>query len=130
MTKLDRHPLPALTTFNERLAGCSVFSKIDLRQAFQQGHLDEASHDKTAIITTHGLFKFLRMPYLLKNAAQYFQRNVHQLLSNMPFAHFLYMGDLNVGSKCKEDDFRASSRDSKIRGFFSTRISVHLASRH
>ena len=106
MTKLDRYPLPALTTFNERLAGCSVFSKIDLRQAFQQVHVDEASQDKTAIITTLGLFKFLRMPYGLKNAAQCFQRNVHQLLSDMPFAHFLYMDDLIVGSKCKEDHFR------------------------
>ena len=103
---LDRYPLPALTTFNERLAGCSVFSKIDLRQAFQQVHVDEASQDKMAIITTLGLFKFLRMPYGLKNAAQCFQRNVHQLLSDMPFAHFLYMDDLIVGSKCKEDHVR------------------------
>ena len=101
--KLDRYPLPALTTFNERLAGCSVFSKIELRQAFQQVHVDEASQDKTAIITTLSLFKFLRMPYGLKNAAQGFQRNVHQLLSAMPLAHFLYMYDLIVGSKCKED---------------------------
>ena len=106
MTKLDRYPLPALTTFNERLAGCSVFSKIDLRQAFQQVHVNEASQDKTAIITTLGLFKFLRMPYGLKNAAQCFQGNVHQLLTDMPFAHFLYMDDLIVGSKCKEDHFR------------------------
>ena len=106
MTKLDKYPLPALTTFNERLAGYSVFSKIDLRQAFQHVHVDEASQDKTAIITTLGLFKFLRMPYGLKNAAQCFQRNVQQLLSDMPFAHFLYMDDLIVGSKCKEDHVR------------------------
>ena len=106
MTKLDRYPLPALTTFHERLAGCSVFSKIDLRQAFQQVRVDEASQDKRAIITTLGHFKFLRMPYGLKNAAQCFQRNVHQLLSDMPFAHFLYMDDLIVGSKCKEDHDR------------------------
>ena len=100
MTKLDRYPLPALTTFNERLAGCSVFSKIDLRQAFQQVHMDEASQDKTAIITTLGLFKFLLMPYGLKNATQCFQRN------DTPFAHLLYMDDVILGSKCKEDHFR------------------------
>ena len=106
MTKLDRYPLPALTTFNERLAWCSVFSKIYLWQAFQQVHVDEGSQDKTAIITTLSLFKFLRMPYGLKNAAQCFQCNVHQLLSDMRFAHFLYMDDFIVGSKCKEDHFR------------------------
>ena len=103
MTKLDRYPLPALTTFNECLAGCSVFSKLDLRQAFQQVHVDEASQYKTAIITTRGLFKFLRMPYGLKNTAQCFPRNMHQLLSDMPFAHFLYMDYLIVDSKCNED---------------------------
>ena len=106
MIKHDRYPLPALTTFNERLAWCSVFSKIDLWQAFQQVHVYEASHDKTAIITILGLLKFRRMPCGLKNAAQCFQRNVHQLLSDMSFAHFLYMDDLIVGSKCKEDHFR------------------------
>ena len=40
MTKLDRYPLPALTTFNEQLAGCTVFSKVDLKQAFQQVCVD------------------------------------------------------------------------------------------
>ena len=62
MTKLDRYPLPALTTFNEKIAGCTVFSKFDLKQAFQQVRVDESSQEKTAIITTLGLCKFLRMP--------------------------------------------------------------------
>ena len=106
MTKLDRYPLPALTTFNEQLAGCTVFSKVDLKQAFQQVCVDESSQEKTAIITTLGLYKFLRMPYGLKNAAQCFQRNVHQLLSDLPFAHFVYMDDVIVGSGNKEDHIR------------------------
>lgn len=106
MTKLDRYPLPALSTFNERLAGCTVFSKVDLKQAFQQVCVDESSQEKTAIITTLGLFKFLRMPYGLKNAAQCFQRNVHQLLSDLPFAHFVYMDDLIVGSSNREEHVR------------------------
>ena len=106
MTKLDRYPLPALTTFNEQLAGCTVFSKVDLKQAFQQVCVDESSQEKTAIITTLGLYKFLRMPYGLKNAAECFQRNVHQLLSDLPFAHFVYMDDVIVGSGNKEDHFR------------------------
>ena len=43
------------------------------------------------------------MPYGLKNAAQCFQRNVHQLLKDLPFAHFVYMDDIIVGSRNKED---------------------------
>ena len=106
MTKLDRYPLPMLTSFNEQLAGCDTFSKIDLRQVFQQVRVDEASQPKTAIITTIGLFKFLRMPYGLKNAAQCFQRNLHQLLRDLPFSCFIYMDDIIVGSKGKENHMR------------------------
>ena len=82
-----------------------MFGKVDLNQAFQQVHVDESSQEKTAIITTLGLYKFLRMPYGLKNAAQCFQRNVHQLLSYLPFAHFAYMDDVIVGSGNKEATF-------------------------
>ena len=103
ITKLDRYPLPALTTFNEQLAECTIFSKVDLKHAFQQVCVDESSQDKTAIITTLGLFRFLRMPYGLKNTAQCFQRNVHQLLKYLPFAHSVYMDDIIVGSRNKED---------------------------
>ena len=106
MTKLDRYPLPMLTSFNEQLAGCDTFRKIDLRQAFQQVRVDEASQPKTAIITTIGLFKFLRMPYELKNAAQCSQRNVHQLLRDLPFSCSIYMDDIIVGSKGKETHMR------------------------
>ena len=30
VTQLDRYPLPTLSSFNERLAVCTVFSKVDL----------------------------------------------------------------------------------------------------
>ena len=106
ITALDRYPLPALTSFNEQLAGCDTFSKIDLRQAFQQVRVDEASQLKTAIITTIGLFKFLRMPFGLKNAAQCFQRNVHHILRDLPFSCFIYMDDIIVGSNGAEDHIR------------------------
>ena len=102
VTQLDRYPLPTLSSFNERLVGCTVFSKVDLKQAFQQVSVEESSQEKTAIITTLGIFKFLRMPFGLKNAAQCFQRNVHQLLNDLPFATFIYMDDLIVGSVDKE----------------------------
>ena len=85
MSELDRYPLPALITFNEQLARCTVFSNVDLKQAFQQVCVDKSSQEKTAIITTLGLYTLLCMPYRLKNAAQCFQWNVHQLLSDLPF---------------------------------------------
>ena len=110
VTQLDRYPLPTLSSFNERLVGCTVFSKVDLKQAFQQVCVEESSQEKTAIITTLGLFKFLRMPFGLKNAAQCFQRNVHQLLKDLPFATFIYMDDLIVGSVDKEQHLQLKQK--------------------
>ena len=46
------------------------------------------------------------MPYVLRNSAQCFQRNVHQLLSDLSFAHFVYMDDVIVGSGNKQDHIR------------------------
>ena len=41
VTKPDRYPLPSLTNFNNNLAGCTVFSKIDLTRAYQQVCINE-----------------------------------------------------------------------------------------
>ena len=69
-TKSDKYPLPR---FNDDLAGCTIFSKNDMRRAYQQVKIDEHSQHKTATITTLGLFKFHIMAYELKNAGQCFQ---------------------------------------------------------
>ena len=44
VTLMDRYPLPPLSTFNERVFGCTVFSKIDLRRAYHQVRI--ASEDQ------------------------------------------------------------------------------------
>ena len=74
------------------------FSKIDLRRAYQQVDIDEASQHKAAITTTVGLFKFRRMAYGLKNAGQCFQRNIYILVRDLPFL-FVCMDNIIVGSK-------------------------------
>ena len=85
---------------------CTVFSKVNLKHAFQHVCVDESSQEKTAIITTLGLYKFICMPYGLENPAQCIQRNVHQLLSDLPFVHFVYLDDVIVGTDNKEDQIR------------------------
>ena len=105
MTKPDRYPLQSLTNFNDNLAGCTVFSKIDLRRAYQQVCIDKKSQHKSAIITTLGLFKFCRMAYGLKNAGQCFERNIHELLQDLPFL-FVYMDDIIVGSKSHDEHYK------------------------
>ena len=104
VTKSDKYPLPSMRHFNDQLSGSSIFSKIDLRRAYQQVKIDEKSQDKTAIITTIGLFKFRRMAFGLKNAGQCFQRNTHELLRDLPFL-FVYMDDIIIGSSSSDEHY-------------------------
>ena len=102
VTIMDRYPLPTLVSFNSRMAGAKIFSKIDLKRAYHQVKVKVEDQSKTVINTTLGLFKFLRMPFGLKNAGQQFMRNIHLILNDFDFL-FAYMDDLIVFSKNVKD---------------------------
>jgi Reverse transcriptase (RNA-dependent DNA polymerase) len=59
----DKYPLPNIADMSAKLAGCTVFSKIDLKKGYYQIPVAAADVPKTAVITPFGLFKFLRMPF-------------------------------------------------------------------
>jgi len=67
-TQPDRYTCPNIGDLTARLAGCKVFSKLDLRKGYHQVPVKPADVKKTAIITPFGLFEFLRMPFGLRNA--------------------------------------------------------------
>ena len=70
----DTYPIPHVHDFTAGLAGCWVFSKIDLVKGYHQVPVRKEDIPKTAIATPFGLFEFIRMPFGLKNSAQTFQR--------------------------------------------------------
>jgi len=55
----DAYPLPNMLDFAQRMAGCKIFSKIDLRKGYHQIPMHQADIPKTAIITPFGLYDFL-----------------------------------------------------------------------
>lgn len=91
----DRHPLPYLTDFTSNLRGKVIFSKIDLQKAFHQVPINPSDVPKTAITTPFGLFEFHYMTFGLCNAAQTFQRLIHEVLRGLNFV-FPYIDDLCV----------------------------------
>jgi hypothetical protein len=93
----DRYPLPNMADLAARLAGCNIFSKLDLRKGYLQVPVAATDVPKTAIITPFGLFEFVRMPFGLKNAGMTFQRLMDTLLGGLPFA-FVYLDDILVAS--------------------------------
>jgi hypothetical protein len=59
VTEADKYPLPNMLDFADRLTGCKVFSKIDLRKGYWQIPVRPEDVQKTAVITPFGLFEFL-----------------------------------------------------------------------
>jgi hypothetical protein len=61
--------------FPAKAAGCTVFSKIDLRKGYHQIRVcvNPADVQKTVITIPFGLFEYKRMPFGLRNAGPSFQ---------------------------------------------------------
>jgi Reverse transcriptase (RNA-dependent DNA polymerase) len=93
----DCYPLPNIMDFSNRLAGCTVFSTIDLVRGYHQVLMAAADIPKTAIITLFGLFVYVFMPFVLRNAAQTFQRLMDRLFRHLPFV-FTYLDDHLIAS--------------------------------
>lgn len=101
VTTSNKYPLPHIQDFTYQLAGCTIFSKIDLVKTYFQILVAEDRH-KTAITTPFGLYEFNRMPFGLRNAAQTFQRFIDTVLRGFNFCYD-YIDDLLVASRNEEE---------------------------
>ena len=74
ITTPDRYLVPNVQDMAAQLAGCTIFSKLDLEKGYHQVPMHSADVPKTVVITPFGLYEFLKMPFGLHNAGQTFQR--------------------------------------------------------
>lgn len=98
VTVPDKYPLPYLHDFTMNIRGCTIFTKLDLKKAFHQVPIHPPDIPKTAILTPFGLYEFTHMTFGLRNAAQTFQRLIHEVLRGLYFV-FSYMDDIFIFSE-------------------------------
>ena len=84
MNLLERYPLPKVEELFAALSGGKFFTKIDLKDAYLQLELDEASKEALTINTHKGLFRPNRLPMGVKSAVAIFQREMETLLAGIP----------------------------------------------
>lgn len=70
-----------------------IVSTLDANSGYWQLEMDEKDNEKNALVTHHGLFKYTRMPFGLKNATAKFQRFMNINLALVKWRHALVYTD-------------------------------------
>ena len=80
----ENYKAPTLEEITHKLAGATVFSKLDVKDRFWSIHLDDASSHLTTFNTHKGRCRFVRMSFSLKMAQDVFQMRMDQITERLP----------------------------------------------
>uniref|UniRef100_A0A4W5LSY2 ribonuclease H n=1 Tax=Hucho hucho TaxID=62062 RepID=A0A4W5LSY2_9TELE len=99
ITIRNRYPLPLMSTAFELLQGASIFTKLDLRNAYHLVRIRQGDEWKTAFNTPTGHYEYQVMPFGLTNAPAVFQALINDVLRDMlnQFV-FVYLDDILIFS--------------------------------
>ena len=99
VTIRDEHPLPRIDDMLDTFNGSKWFSSMDLASGYWQVEMDEEDAQKTAFITSEGLYEWTVMPFGLTNAPATFQRMMHEVLGDLIYTKApVYIDDINTHS--------------------------------
>eukprot|EP00253_Pinus_taeda_P003068 PITA_03068 len=103
----DHYPLPKMDHILQRVVGASRISLLDGLSGFNQILVHPNDQDKTTFTTPWGTFKYVKMPFGLKNAGATFHRamditfakEIHDFL-------VIYLDDLTAFSKSDQEHLK------------------------
>lgn len=100
ITIRNSYPIPRINDLIECFKGSTIFSRLDLRSAYNLVRVKEGQEYLTAFRTPLGHFEYLVMPFGLRNAPAVFQRFIQDIFSNVigKFVQ-IYLDDIIIYSK-------------------------------
>ena len=91
----DSYPVPRIDDLFSSLSGGQLFTKLDMRQAYQQVLLEDEAKTYLTINTHRGLFRYNRLPFGVSSAPAIFQRTMDSLLQSIPHV-IVYLDDVLI----------------------------------
>lgn len=76
----ENHPLPTMEQLIPKFGKATVFSKLDVKNAFHQVELEENSREITTFITSKGLYRYKRLMFGISCAPEHFQKIMEKIL--------------------------------------------------
>uniref|UniRef100_A0A8D0CUG7 Gypsy retrotransposon integrase-like protein 1 n=1 Tax=Sander lucioperca TaxID=283035 RepID=A0A8D0CUG7_SANLU len=104
ITIKNKYSLPLINSAFPLLHGATIFTKLDLRNAYHLVRIRKGDEWKTAFNTPLGHFEYLVMPFGLSNAPAVFQALVNDVLRDMLNRFvFVYLDDILIFSKSSQE---------------------------
>ena len=79
----ERFPIPTIEDVLLDLNGSTVYSKLDIKEAFHQLKLDEPSREITTFICHRGLFRYTSLFYGVSSAPEKYQKVMSDILRGL-----------------------------------------------
>jgi hypothetical protein len=104
VTKKNRYPLLLISGLLEQLGSAKIFTKIDLRGAYNLVQVKEGDEWKTTFRTRYGHFEYSVMPFGLTNAPAVFQHMMNDIFREY-LDHFvvIYLDDNKYTPRMKKN---------------------------
>ncbi|XP_015260796.1 PREDICTED: RNA-directed DNA polymerase homolog [Cyprinodon variegatus] len=100
ITVKNKYPLPLLSSALEPVQSATIFTKLDLRNAYHLVRIRRGDEWKTAFKTPLGHFEYQVMPFGLCNAPSVFQALVNDVLRDyLNLFVFVYIDDILIYSR-------------------------------
>ncbi|XP_073491307.1 uncharacterized protein [Aquarana catesbeiana] len=107
ITIKNRYPLPLVPELFQRLGTARIFTKLDLRGAYNLIRIREGDEWKTAFRTRFGHFEYQVMPFGLCNAPATFQHFVNDIFRDILDLYVIvYLDDILIFSSSLADHRR------------------------
>jgi hypothetical protein len=103
ITKKTQYPLPLISGLMDRLRTGKIFTKLDLRGAYNLLMIRPGDEWKTVFRTRYGHFEYTVMPFGLTNAPVVFQHLMNDIFREyMDKFVMVYLDDILIFSKDRE----------------------------